>query len=138
MHAELNSGFNTKMQIHAQISQILHCVYIQKKLKYKKNNKKSWFALWQGVVCLVFVEVAYLWLMYMELRKPPPIELVSHSMKIHLICSVATDCMYTRIKTSKENVRFLLQSWVPLKSQSIYSCIIDSNEWSSLLNSVNW
>eukprot|EP00105_Crassostrea_gigas_P038542 XP_019922690.1 PREDICTED: uncharacterized protein LOC109618725 [Crassostrea gigas] len=28
-----------------------------------------------GVVCLVFVEVAYLWLMYMELRKPPPIEL---------------------------------------------------------------
>lgn len=34
MHAELNAGFNTKMQIHAQISQILHCVYIQ-----KKNNK---------------------------------------------------------------------------------------------------
>lgn len=36
MHAELNSGFNTKMQIHAQISQILHCVYIK-----KKNTKKS-------------------------------------------------------------------------------------------------
>lgn len=134
MHAELNSGFNTKMQIHAQISQILHCVYIKK----KNTKKKSWFALWQGVVCLVFVEVAYLWLMYMELRKPPPIELVSLSMKIHIICSVATDCMYTRIKTSKENVRFLLQSWVPLKSQSIYSCIIDRNTWSSLLNSVNW
>lgn len=36
MHAELNSGFNTKMQIHAQISQILHCVYIKKKIQKKK------------------------------------------------------------------------------------------------------
>lgn len=35
MHAELNSGFNTKMQIHAQISQILHCVYIKKKIQKK-------------------------------------------------------------------------------------------------------
>lgn len=39
MHAELNSGFNTKMQIHAQISQILHCVYIKNKIKYKKKIK---------------------------------------------------------------------------------------------------
>lgn len=39
MHAQLNSGFNTKMQIHAQISQILHCVYIKKKIKYNKKIK---------------------------------------------------------------------------------------------------
>ncbi|XP_022331021.2 uncharacterized protein LOC111129154 [Crassostrea virginica] len=27
-----------------------------------------------GVVFLVFVEIAYLWLLFIELRKPPPIE----------------------------------------------------------------
>lgn len=38
MHAELNSGFNTKMQIHAQISQIF-TAYISKNTK--KNCKKK-------------------------------------------------------------------------------------------------
>ena len=30
----------------------------------------------QGVVFLVFVEIAYLWLLFIELRKPPPVEKV--------------------------------------------------------------